>query len=166
MGISEETLAQLQRNLAQRQAPTPTKRKASQRKPAAAAEAPAPYESWEQCELFKYLRGDPFFNKRCFHPANGEKRDKRTGAKLKRMGVEPGVVDVWVLIPFDRDGQRYCGTAFDMKRTCGGKISPEQRHWLDVAEASGYYLLGDRGEVTGASEAIDALRDLYRNARP
>lgn len=34
-----------------------------------------------------------------FHPANGEKRDKRTAAKLKRMGVRAGIGDIVGLLP-------------------------------------------------------------------
>ena len=37
-----------------------------------------------------------------FHTANGEKRDKRTGAKLKAMGVEPGIPDLVFIAPDGR----------------------------------------------------------------
>ncbi|WP_422366393.1 VRR-NUC domain-containing protein [Pelagibius sp.] len=32
-----------------------------------------------------------------YHPANGEKRSKRTASKLKRMGVRPGVPDICIV---------------------------------------------------------------------
>ena len=34
-----------------------------------------------------------------FHPANGELRDTETGARLKRMGVLPGVSDIVLVGP-------------------------------------------------------------------
>ena len=34
-----------------------------------------------------------------FHPPNGEWRDKRTAAKLKAMGVKPGVPDFVLIAP-------------------------------------------------------------------
>lgn len=34
-----------------------------------------------------------------FHPANGGKRDARTGAMMKRLGVKPGVPDLFFQLP-------------------------------------------------------------------
>lgn len=63
-----------------------------------------------------------------FHPASGEHRDKRTAAKLKAMGVRPGVPD---LVLFLADGS-VC--FIEVKRERGGRMSPEQlafRAWAD-----------------------------------
>lgn len=65
-----------------------------------------------------------------WHTPNGEKRDAATGAKLKAMGVLPGVAD---LIIMSRSGFR----AMEIKSR-DGNTSPEQNKFLDsFAEAGG-----------------------------
>lgn len=54
-----------------------------------------------------------------FHPANGEKRDKGTAAKLKRMGVKAGVADLVVVA---RGGR----IAFIEVKRPGGRVSHDQ----------------------------------------
>src|SRR5262249_40132279 len=61
---------------------------------------------------------------------NGEARDKRTGAKLKAMGVLPGSADLeffWKRYWEDRDGSRtnFCALFLELKRP-GGKLTAEQ----------------------------------------
>jgi hypothetical protein len=51
-----------------------------------------------------------------FHVPNGEARDPRTAAKLKWLGVRPGVPDL--LLPMPRGP--YAGLALEMKRRRGG----------------------------------------------
>lgn len=54
-----------------------------------------------------------------FHPPNGEYRSKRTGARLKAMGVIAGVADIVLVID---------GTAHFLElKTQGGRQSAEQR---------------------------------------
>jgi hypothetical protein len=60
-----------------------------------------------------------------FHPANGEYRDKRTAAKLRRMGVKPGIPDLVIVS---------CGgrVAFlEVKPEKGGQLSRPQRDFRD-----------------------------------
>jgi len=71
---------------------------------------------------------------RGFHPANGEERDAKTGAKLKRMGVRPGVLD-WCL-PVARGG--YGGLWIEFKRPGGEEPSDEQRIEIANLRAEGY----------------------------
>lgn len=54
-----------------------------------------------------------------FHPANGEKRNIITAARLKRMGVKPGVADFCFTLP---DGR----SAFMEVKTPKGRMSPSQ----------------------------------------
>lgn len=54
-----------------------------------------------------------------WHTPNGEKRDRRTAEKLKRMGVLPGVAD-WLMFP---DGVKI---AIEFKRPDGGEQSDDQ----------------------------------------
>lgn len=55
-----------------------------------------------------------------FHPANGELRDKRTAAKLKWMGVLPGVPDIIGLLPPP------VGRCVLEVKAPKGRLSPEQ----------------------------------------
>jgi hypothetical protein len=47
-----------------------------------------------QCAVCEHLRLRAKPDVVWLHPANGEKREKRTGAKLKRMGVLAGAADL------------------------------------------------------------------------
>lgn len=60
-----------------------------------------------------------------FHVPNGELRDKATAAKLQRMGVKPGVPDIWLPVP----SRGYSGLVMELKIP-GGKPTPEQEHWM------------------------------------
>lgn len=86
-----------------------------------------------------------------YHPANGEKRGKLTAAKLKRMGVKPGVPDL--ILPLPRGG--YVGLAVEMKRTDGGRVSPEQRAWHAALAEFGHCV----AVAAGHEQAIAVIRD-------
>lgn len=73
--------------------------------------------------------------------ANGGKRTMMAGKKLKAMGMSPGFPDVEIPYPI-RSQQGwfiYCGLYIEMKRTKGGKLSEEQRNWLEFLRSQGYY---------------------------
>jgi hypothetical protein len=70
---------------------------------------------------------------RGFHIPNGEARDAKTGAKLKRMGVRPGVLD-WCL-PVPRAG--YHGMWIEFKKV-GGIISEEQKTEIEALRGNLY----------------------------
>lgn len=71
-----------------------------------------------------------------FHPANGGKRDPREAARLKGLGVRPGVPDVMIPAPnYDRhrnacEPYDYHGLAIELK---AGKNRPtsDQVAWAD-----------------------------------
>ena len=65
-----------------------------------------------------------------FHVPNGEKRDKATAAKLKRMGVKSGVPDVLLpLLRYDDTGNVWwSGLAIEMK-TAEGTEQTAQKQW-------------------------------------
>ena len=69
-----------------------------------------------------------------FHPANGGERTARAGALLKPLGVRPGVPDLFLMVP--RGG--YHGLAIELKRKGGGRVSPEQKDWIERLNAQGY----------------------------
>lgn len=64
-----------------------------------------------------------------FHPANGEVRSARTGAKLNAMGVRSGVPDLVILwySPFFIAHQ--CG--FIELKSAKGRCSESQNGWAD-----------------------------------
>lgn len=78
---------------------------------------------------------------------------KSWGTKMKnqRMGVRRGVPDYLVVIPNK-------GLVFvEMKRIKGGKVSPEQQHWIDQLNQ----LSGVEAKVCkGAEEAINYIKSI------
>lgn len=65
-----------------------------------------------------------------FAVPNGEARSKVTGARLKGLGVRPGVADFALVLPGGR-------AAFLELKTPTGRPSPEQRVFRADAEAAG-----------------------------
>lgn len=60
-----------------------------------------------------------------FHPANGEKRDPRTGARLVGLGVRPGVPDIWLLaggLTYGLELKRVSGRLSDVQKRAHGEI--------------------------------------------
>ena len=85
-----------------------------------------------------------------FHPANGEKREKKTAALLAALGVKRGVPDLWLPVPRGP----YVGLAIEMKRVNGKGPTEQQELWLD-----GLAEMGWRTQTCwGADEAIDLIR--------
>jgi VRR-NUC domain len=59
-----------------------------------------PKESTLHCAVAKLLRDHALPDWVWFHVPNGELRDARTGARLKAMGVRPGVPDFALVSPY------------------------------------------------------------------
>lgn len=124
------------------------------------ARPPAPKEHVIHIAVVGHLlaRGDPRWF--WFHPANGEKRDKRTAAKLKAMGVMPGTPD---LVFFAPDGTFRC---LELKRR-GRTLSPDQKAFLANAAANGWLCAwtSDLDEALRILEGWGALRsNIYKRA--
>lgn len=83
-----------------------------------------------------------------FHIPNGGRRNAREAAHLKRLGVRPGVPDLFVPIP--SSGMH--GLFIEMKSK-SGRTTELQQGWLRLLADSGY------GAVVchGADEAVRAL---------
>lgn len=92
--------------------------------------------------LRRFARDDVLW----FHPANGEHRDKRTAAKLRAMGVQPGAPDFVIVI-----GGRV--HLLEMKRPGGEKPSKAQRDFLFRAVAAGC----ETAVAFGIDAALDRL---------
>jgi len=76
-----------------------------------------------------------------WHVSNGEKRDKQTAAKLKRMGVLPGVSDLTISLPGGRFG-------FLELKWNGNRLTPEQHDFLAA--------MAERGHLTGVAYTLDS----------
>lgn len=90
-----------------------------------------------------------------FHIPNGGKRERRLsrtgrwicpeGAKLKRMGVQPGVPDICIPLPLSG----YHGLYIEFK-TQTGVVSREQRWWLETLNEAGYLAVVARPDWVAA----------------
>lgn len=84
---------------------------------------------WSQQNLIKY----PELKWLTAIP-NGGYRDKITAGKLKAEGVKPGVPDLLLLV---KRGKFAC-LWIEMKKPEVGKLSKEQKEWLDQAKSQGH----------------------------
>ena len=69
-----------------------------------------------------------------FHIPNGGSRGKAEAGRFRAMGVKPGVPDLFLPVP--RSG--FHGLFVELKRTKGGRVSPEQEEWLRALVDKGY----------------------------
>lgn len=92
---------------------------------------------------------------RLYHTPNGGSRNLAEAAKLKRMGVKPGIPDLF--LPFPAGG--WCGLWLEMK-TEEGRPTLCQRDWIEYLRSVGYcaYVCHNAGE------AINALEDYLKRA--
>jgi len=88
-----------------------------------------------------------------FHVPNGEARSKVTGARLKALGVRPGVADFAMTLPGGR-------SAYLELKTPKGRPSPEQKVFRSDAETAGalYAIARTPEEVQATLSAWGALR--------
>lgn len=84
-----------------------------------------------------------------FHVPNGGVRHPGTAARLKKLGVKPGVPDLF--LPVAR-GMAH-GLYIEMKRQKGGRVSEDQKAWMEALTEQGYVCIVARG----AEEACDAI---------
>lgn len=89
-----------------------------------------------------------------YHIPNGGKRRRTEAARFKAMGVKAGVPDLCLPVP--KGG--YHGLYIEMKRQEGGKLSKDQRDWIEGLDKNGYCVL----RCDGARQAIDVLEAYMR----
>lgn len=85
---------------------------------------------------------------------NGGFRGKREAVRLKMSGVEKGVPDLLIFDPPPNEKEKK-GVALELK-VAGGRVSVDQRRWLDLLEKRGWVCL----ICYGAKEALVKLRGL------
>lgn len=84
-----------------------------------------------------------------FHIGNGGLRSKSEAVRLKKIGVKPGVSDLFLPAPVGK----YHGLWVEMKRQKGGKLSPDQKDWIDRMNRKGYLAV----RADGAEEACEII---------
>lgn len=83
------------------------------------------------------------------HIGNGGLRSKPEAVRFKKMGVHPGVSDLF--LPVARGG--FHGLWVEMKRQKGGKLSEPQKQWIDDMTAEHYLAV----RADGAEAACDVI---------
>ena len=83
------------------------------------------------------------------HIGNGGWRSKPEAVRFKKMGVHPGVSDLF--LPVARGG--FHGLWVEMKRQKGGKLSPDQKQWIEDMTEQHYLAV----RADGAEEACDVI---------
>ncbi|WP_418972649.1 VRR-NUC domain-containing protein [Allofournierella sp.] len=130
---------------------------------------PCPTEDAEQTHLFAWAAWaqSKYPELRLMHHIpNGGKRGKAEAARLKAMGVKPGVSDIflpqpccqWQLADGECHSKLYCGLYIELKRRYGGTATPEQNDWLRDMRAQGY-----AAELCQGAEAAERVITDYLN---
>lgn len=116
-----------------------------------------PTEHEEQAALMDWIyltsRKYPELNL-FYHVPNEGKRSPAAAMKLLAEGLKKGVPDNF--LPVARGG--YHGLYIELKRTKGGKLSPEQRQWLDDLNAQGYLAVECKGWEAAAKVIENYIR--------
>lgn len=87
------------------------------------------------------------------HIPNGGSRDVREAHNLKEQGVKPGVPDI--LLPVARGG--YNALWIELKRRRGGRVSDQQRYWLDLLARQGARAVVCKGWEEAREEIVRYL---------
>lgn len=116
----------------------------------------SPLESSEAVSLIEWrdhrIAVEPRLRK-LFHIPNGGKRPARVGAELKSHGVRKGMLDYCLPVP----SLGYPGAFFELKRTVGGKLEPEQAEVIAELRADGFYVAVCKGWADMARAICDYL---------
>ena len=93
-----------------------------------------------------------------FHVPNGEKRGRRTAARLKQMGVRPGVSDFVIVV----DGLVH----FLELKTDKGRLSVDQMCFAEDAQRAGgtFHVAHSLDDVIDTLNGIGALRVVLKRA--
>lgn len=87
---------------------------------------------------------------------------KARGRKMKRMGTSKGFPDLLVFVPvygLDGEADAYQMCAIEMKRKTNGRVTPEQKEWLNLLQLSGVVST----VCKGAEEAIAFIEGVRKD---
>jgi hypothetical protein len=105
--------------------------------------AGCPTEDWEQAKLVTWLSKNDIPH---FAIPNGGWRSMLEAVRMKRTGTKAGIPDV--CIPLAKEP--YHGLYIELKPLKGGRVSDNQKYWLDLLNRNGYFAT----IAHGADEAI------------
>ena len=108
-----------------------------------------PTEHEEQRQVVMWFR-QTYRPMRIFAIPNGGMRSKATAAKLKVEGVSPGVPDLFV---------PELKLWIEMKRVKGGRLSPEQKDWINYLASVGYVCFICAGAEDAKIQISDYIKD-------
>lgn len=114
--------------------------------------APTPKEAQDQAAFVELVQRVINPGWRFTHVPNGEHRNKRTGAKLLRMGVSRGVPDFLFFGPRMVIG-------LELKRRRGGALTLEQMNWGEHLTRCGffYFATNSIADVLGELFALGVI---------
>ncbi len=107
-----------------------------------------PTEEYEQLSLIaalKRIKPDMLME---INPAAGMKLRPQQAAKVKRLGYQAGTLDIF--LPEYR-------TYIELKRTKGGRLTPEQKERIPRLIAAGYHVIVGFGAKDALSQFNDFL---------
>jgi len=111
-------------------------------------------EHAEQVELIQWYRRT-YGNSLLVAIPNGGVRHAAVGARLKLEGVSKGFPDLFLPIPTPT----HHGLFIELKRREGGRLSKEQKEWLDYLTGAGY----EARVCAGAGEAIIVITNYLQS---
>lgn len=117
---------------------------------------PPPTEHAEQCALMDWaqMAYGKFPELRWLHAIpNGGWRHPSTAAKLKAEGAKAGVCDLF--LPVARGGHH--GLYIEMKRAKGGRLSDEQKDFIEFVQGQGYRAEVCKGWVPAKDVLLEYL---------
>lgn len=112
---------------------------------------PRTTEQREALKLMQWARYVPILNELLFHVANERHCTPQQGHMFKCLGVKAGVSDY--ILPLPRG--RYHGMFLELKRDRTGRLTPEQKIWLEKMRITGYHAV----VAYGAEEAIQYFKE-------
>ena len=108
-----------------------------------------PSEHYEQARVVMWFR-QTYRPMRIFAIPNGGLRSKAVATKLKVEGVSPGVPDLFV---------PELKLWIEMKRIKGGRLSPEQKDWINYLASVGYVCFICAGAEDAKIQISDYIKD-------
>ena len=115
-----------------------------------------PTEAQEQEALFRwaaYAAGRWPQLRLLYHVPNGGSRHPAEAAHMKAQGVKPGVPDICLPVPVGR----YAALYIELKRKRGGRVSEEQRGWIEALNRAGNRAVVCRGWDEAREEIVRYL---------
>ena len=127
----------------------PISRSIIQRHTGCFVKTPVPTEAQEAVTLTTYLRVRGFRFTHIANETGSGQGAKFQGIRNKRQGVSKGFPDYMVIV----DNKLI---AIELKRSKGGKVSPEQKEWLSALSKAGV----DAFVSYGAKDAIEYIESI------